>query len=121
MWDIKLPNGIIQVYNIIKNKIINYIMYLEIIDFTKNQQEIIEERLNFFIINLQCFKKVHKYQLDYMKKINIIYLIVKKITTNKKVNFDLVEKMFCDNCCDKKIENSTPIKFVNWLLSEFNV
>ena len=72
MWDIKLPNGIIQVYNIIKNKIINYIMHLEIIDFTKNQQEIIEERLNFFIINLQCFKKVHKYQLDYMKKINII-------------------------------------------------
>ena len=47
-------------------------MYVELTNFSKNQENILKERLNFFIINLKCFKKVHKYEKDYMKKIKII-------------------------------------------------
>lgn len=49
-------------------------MYVELTNFSKNQENILKERLNFFIINLKCFKKVHKYEQNYMKKVKIINL-----------------------------------------------
>lgn len=49
-------------------------MYEELIDYSKNQKNILKERLNFFIINLKCFKKLHNYDKKYIEKIRIINL-----------------------------------------------
>lgn len=132
---IETVKNIIEIYNLL---IKISIYHLDEIEINENQKIIYIEKETTKIINkllihntiyseetyrhlVNIINLIDMKKIDYIKKINTIYLLVKKITINKKVDFDIVEKKFCDNCCDKKIENSTPIKFVNWLLSEFNV
>ena len=53
----------------------------------------------------------------YKKKINIIYIFVKKIIVNKKIELTQVKEKMCGDECSEKIENLTALKFVNWLLN----
>ncbi len=47
-------------------------MELELTCFSKNYYKIIEKRIEFFIINLKCFKKVHKYEREFSNRIIMI-------------------------------------------------
>lgn len=47
-------------------------MDLELTCFSKNHYEIIEKRIEFFMINLHCFKKVHKYERDFSNRVTMI-------------------------------------------------
>ena len=40
--------------------------------FSKNHYEIIEKRIEFFIINLKCFEKVHIYERKFSNRIIMI-------------------------------------------------
>jgi hypothetical protein len=53
----------------------------------------------------------------YKKKINIIYIFVKKLIINQKIDINLIKEKMCENICDEKIENLTALKFINWLLN----
>ena len=47
-------------------------MNLELTCFSKTHTKIIEKRIEFFIINLYCFKKVHKYEREFSNRVTLI-------------------------------------------------
>ena len=53
----------------------------------------------------------------YKKKINIIYIFVKKLIVNKKINMSSIKQKMCDRSCEEKLDSLTALKFVNWLLN----
>lgn len=53
---------------------------------------------------------------NYKKKINIIYIFIKKLIILKKLNIASVKEKMCGDLCDDKLNNLTGVKFINWLL-----
>jgi len=47
-------------------------MNLELTCYSKTHTEIIKKRIEFFIINLRCFKKVHKYEQEFSNRVTMI-------------------------------------------------
>lgn len=47
-------------------------MELELKCFSKSYREIIEKRIEFFMINLKCFKKVHRYKREFSNRDTMI-------------------------------------------------
>ena len=79
---------------------------------------------NLYTNELFCKKiKEFLYLIDmknieiYKKKINIIYIFVKKLIINQKIDIKLIKEKIFENIFKEKIENLTALKFVNWLLN----
>ncbi len=130
---LKIVNNIIEIYN----KLILMSLYSMENEELKNNKSMIimiEKEstkimnkifLNNLYTNDKFCEKIKEflYLIDmrniepYKKKINIIYIFVKKLIINKKINMELIKEKMCDNYCEEKIDNLTALKFVNWLLN----
>jgi hypothetical protein len=132
---IDIVKNIIEIYNVLIKLAIYHLGDIELKD---NQKIVFIEKQTTKIINkllinntfydeevcynlIKFINFIDTKQIDYVKKINIIYTIVKKISIKNKINFESINKKCCDNFCDKKIEQNSPVKFTNWLLCEPNV
>ena len=56
-------------------------------------------------------------EIKYKKKMNIIYLFLKKNIQKKKVDIKIINAKCCDIDFDKKLEMLTPLKLVNWMFN----
>ena len=87
-------------------KIINRIL----IDNVLYIENICNNLINFiYIIELK--------NINYKKKMNIIYLFLKKHIQNKKMTMTNINAKCCDKTFDIKIDILTPLKLINWLFN----
>jgi len=110
--------------NIKGNLKMNYIMYIinmttkvkdKILKSKKTINEKIElcKIINYFLINLKI-----KNIKDECKYLNICSLISKKVLYGKKnITTELIDNKLSNKDFDDKLQNNTPLKFVNWLIN----